>query len=82
MVCGSVKVTVCQVLADKEHVEQQLEALRRDLGVRLDREYRGMTEWVLKIKALEQAIRTTEQVATSNRRSFKAGSRINAERGG
>jgi protease secretion system outer membrane protein len=81
---GYVNSTVRQALADKERAEQALEALRRDLGVRVHHEFRGVTEGVLKVKALEQAVRSTEQVALSNRRSFEAGSRtlidtLNAE---
>ena len=81
---GSVNAATRQALADKERLEQQLEALRRDLGVRVHREFRGVTEGVLKIKALEQAVRSTGQVAVSSRRSFEAGSRtlnevLNAE---
>ena len=43
-----------------------------------------MTEGVLKVRALEQAVRSAEQVVISNRRSFEAGSRtlmdtLNAE---
>ena len=81
---GFVNSTIRQTLADKERAEQSLEALRRDLGVRVHREFRGVTEGVLKIRALEQAVRSTEQVALSNRRSFEAGSRtlndtLNAE---
>ena len=81
---GNVNATIRQALADKERVEQQLEALRRDLGVRVHREFRGVTEGVLKIKAFEQAVRSTGQVAVSSRRSFEAGSRtlnevLNAE---
>lgn len=81
---GYVNSTVRQALADQERAEQALEALRRDLGVRVHREYRGMTEGVLKVRALEQAVRSAEQVVISNRRSFEAGSRtlmdtLNAE---
>ena len=81
---GFVNSTIRQTLADQERAEQSLEALRRDLGVRVHREFRGVTEGVLKIRALEQAVRSTEQVALSNRRSFEAGSRtlndtLNAE---
>ena len=81
---GFVNSTIRQTLAEKERAEQSLEALRRDLGVRVHREFRGVTEGVLKIRALEQAVRSTEQVALSNRRSFEAGSRtlndtLNAE---
>lgn len=81
---GYVNSTVRQALAEKERAEQALEALRRDLSVRVHQEFRGVTEGVLKVKALEQAVRSTEQVARSNRRSFEAGSRtlidtLNAE---
>jgi len=48
------------------------------------REFRGVTEGVLRVRALEQAVRSAEQVVISNRRSFEAGSRtlvdtLNAE---
>ena len=81
---GYVNSTIRQALAEQERAEQMLEAQRRDLGVRVHREFRGVTEGVLKIKALEQAVRSTGQVALSNRRSFEAGSRtlvdtLNAE---
>jgi outer membrane protein TolC len=49
--------------------------MRRDIDIRVHREFRGVTEGVLKVRALEQAVRSTEQVALSNRRSFEAGSR-------
>ena len=81
---GFVNSTIRQALADKERAEQSLEALRRDLGVRVHKEFRGVTEGVLQVRALEQAVRSTEQVVLSNRRSFEAGSRtlndtLNAE---
>ena len=81
---GSVNSTIRQALADQERAEQSLEALRRDLGVRVHKEFRGVTEGVLQVRALEQAVRSTEQVTLSNRRSFAAGSRtlndtLNAE---
>ncbi|SFC17033.1 outer membrane protein, protease secretion system [Polaromonas sp. OV174] len=81
---GNVNSAVRQALADKERAEEALEALRRDLGVRVHHEFRGVTEGVLKVQALEQAVRSTEQVAMSNRRAFEAGSRtlidtLNAE---
>lgn len=81
---GYVDSTVRQAVAEQERARQALEALRRDLGVRVHREFRGVTEGVLKVRALEQAVRSTEQVAISNRRSFEAGSRtlvdtLNAE---
>ena len=81
---GNVNSQVRQALAEQERVGQTLEGLRRDLGVRLHREFRGVTEGVLRVQALEQAVRSTEQVVLSNRRSYEAGSRtlvdtLNAE---
>ncbi len=81
---GSVNSQVRQALAEQERAEQTLEGLRRDLGVRLHREFRGVTEGVLRVQALEQAVRSMEQVVLSNRRSYEAGSRtlvdmLNAE---
>lgn len=72
---GYVNSQIRQALADQERADAALEATRRDLSVRLHREFRGITEGKLRIRALEQAVRSTEQVALSNRRSFEAGSR-------
>lgn len=73
-----------QALAELERVEQALEATRRDLGLRVQKEFRGVTEGVLRIRALEQAVRSSETMVTSNRRSFEGGNRtlvdiLNAE---
>ena len=81
---GAVNSQVRQALAEQERSTQALEGLRKDLGVRLHREFRSVSEGVLRVKALEQAVRSTGQVVLSNRRSFEAGSRtlvdaLNAE---
>ena len=81
---GYVSSTVRQAVATQERTQEMLEAARRDLGVRVHREFRGMTEGVLRIKALQQAVYSAEQAVLSNRKSFQAGSRtmldvLNAE---
>lgn len=81
---GYVSSTVRQAVATQERVQEMLEATRRDLGVRVHREFRGMTEGVARIKALQQAAYSSEQAVLSNRKSFEAGSRttidvLNAE---
>lgn len=81
---GYVNSTVRQAVAAHERAREVLEATRRDLGVRVHREFRGMTEGILRISALEQAVRSAEQAVLSNRKSFEAGSRttldvLNAE---
>ena len=82
---GYVNSTVRQSLAAVERAQQAYEAGRRDLGVRVSKEFRGVTEGILRITALEQALKSAEQLVTSNSRSYKAGSRtvvdvLNAEK--
>jgi outer membrane protein TolC len=72
---GYVNSQVRQTLAGLERAEQLHEAGRRDLGVRVAKEFRGMTENIPKIKALEQALRSADQLVLSSQKSFQAGSR-------
>jgi outer membrane protein, protease secretion system len=81
---GYVNSTVRQAVASAERARELLEAARLDLSVRVHREFRGMTEGVVRISALEQAVRSAEQAVLSNQMSFKAGARttldvLNAE---
>ena len=81
---GYVSSTVRQAVATQERVQEMLEATRGDLGVRVHREFRGVTEGIFRIKALQQAVYSAEQAVVSNRKSFQAGSRttldvLNAE---
>jgi protease secretion system outer membrane protein len=72
---GYVNSTIRQAVADQTRAEESLEALRRDLGVRVHKEYRGVSEGVLRVRALEQAARSAEQMMKSTQMSQKAGSR-------
>ncbi len=81
---GYVNSQTRQAVAELERSEQSLEATRRDLGLRVEKEFRGITEGVLRIRALEQAVRSSEIMVVSNRRSFEGGNRtlvdiLNAE---
>lgn len=81
---GQVNSQVRQALSEQERATQALQALQQDISVRVHREFRGVTEGILKVRALEQAVRSTEQVAISTRRSYEAGVRtlnetLNAE---
>lgn len=67
---GYVSSTVRQAVASEVRARETLEAMRRDLGVRVHREFRGVTEGALRIAALEQAVRSAEQALLSNRKSF------------
>lgn len=72
---GYVNSQVRQALASLEQVEQGLEADRRDLALRVEKEYRNITEGASKIAALEQAVRSSEIMVVSNRRSYEGGAR-------
>ena len=52
-----------------------LEATRRDLNLRIHKEYRGVTEGILKVQALEQAVKSAEQLVFSTKQSRQAGVR-------
>ena len=81
---GYVNASVRQALAAQERAEQLLEAGRRDLNLRVYKEVRGVSESLPKMKALEQALRSSDQLVLSSQKSFQAGSRtvldvLNAE---
>lgn len=81
---GLVNSQIRQNLAAQERAEQTLEAAKRDLALRIFKEFRGVAESVPKIKALEQSLASSDQLVLSSRKSFTAGSRtaldvLNAE---
>ena len=72
---GYVNSSVRQALAGLERASQLLEAGRRDLGLRVHKEFRGVTENIAKIRALEQALRSADQLVLSSKKSLQGGSR-------
>ncbi len=81
---GAVSSQVRQAVAEKTRAAESLEALRRDLSLRVHKEYRGITEGSLRIRALEQAQRSAAQMLDSTIKSQRAGVRsildvLNAE---
>jgi outer membrane protein/protease secretion system outer membrane protein len=81
---GGVNSSVRQALAGVEFAEQSLAMGRRDLALSVRKEYRGINESIAKIKALEQALRSSDQLILANQKSMQAGTRtmvdvLNAE---
>lgn len=81
---GAVSSQVRQSVAEKTRAEEALEAGRREMSLRVHKEYRGVSEGELRIRALEQALRSAEQLLVSTQRSRQAGVRttldvLNAE---
>jgi outer membrane protein/protease secretion system outer membrane protein len=81
---GLIDSSVRQAAAELQRTEEALEGARRDLSVRVHREFRSFTEGQRRMQALVQALRSAEQLVISNRRAMQAGSRtlvdvLNAE---
>jgi outer membrane protein/protease secretion system outer membrane protein len=72
---GQVNSTVRQALAEQDRISYLAEALRRDLGLRVNKEYRGVTEGIARVRALEQAVHSAEELVQSSRKAFQSGSR-------
>lgn len=72
---GYISSQVRQSQALLTRAEQNLESGRRDLGMRVYKEFRGMIESISKIRALEQALRSADQMVISSNKSVLAGSR-------
>jgi outer membrane protein/protease secretion system outer membrane protein len=81
---GGTSSRVRQAQAEAQRTEGLLRATELDVANRVHREYRGVTEGFARIRALEQAVRSNEQLVVSSRRSYEAGARtlldiLNAE---
>jgi outer membrane protein TolC len=81
---GYASSVVRQSLAGVERAKEELEGARRDLGLRVHKEFRSLSDSVPKIRAIEQAARSADQLLVSSRRSVAAGNRtildvLNAE---
>lgn len=73
-----------QAQAEYQRAGELIEALRLDLGIRVHREHRGITEGIARVRALEVAVRSADVVVDSARKSVLAGARtvvdvLNAE---
>lgn len=73
-----------QAQAEYLRMGELLEALRLDLGIRVHKEHRGVTEGIARVRALEVAVRSADVAVDSARKSAAAGTRtvvdvLNAE---
>jgi len=73
-----------QAQAEYLRAGELMEALRLDLGIRVHREHRGITEGIARVRALEVAVRSADVAVDSARKSVQAGTRtvvdvLNAE---
>lgn len=76
---GYVNSTVRQALAEVQRMQQTLEAAQRDLSNQVYEQFSAMTEGVLRIAALEQAVRSAQQALLSSQKSLQAGARTTVD---
>lgn len=76
---GQVNSTVRQAEANLEKQRQEYEARRREVELDVRKEFQNVTEGILKVKALEQAERSTDQAVFSNQKGFQAGVRTRVD---
>ncbi|MBO1249614.1 TolC family outer membrane protein [Comamonas denitrificans] len=76
---GYVSSTVRQALAEVQRMQQTLEAAQRDLSNQVYEQFSAMTEGVLRIAALEQAVRSAQQALLSSQKSLQAGARTTVD---
>lgn len=73
-----------QAIAEREKQRMRLDAARRDIEVKVRKEFQSVSEGVLKVKAYEQAERSAQQLIVSSKKGIQAGIRssidlLNAE---
>ena len=71
--------TVRQALVEVQRVQQTLEVALRDLSNQVYEQFSAMTEGVLRIAALEQAVRPAQQALLSSQKSLQAGARTTVD---
>ncbi|MBS7351120.1 MAG: TolC family outer membrane protein [Comamonas sp.] len=76
---GYVNSIVRQALAEVEQAQQTLNAAQRDLGHQVYEQFSAMTEGVLRIAALEQAVLSAQQALSSSKKSLQAGMRTTVD---
>lgn len=68
-----------QASADVQRIDEQIQALKADLSVRVHKEFRGVVEGRARVRALEVAVRSAEVALDSARKSVKAGVRTTVD---
>jgi TolC family type I secretion outer membrane protein len=76
---GLTKSRIAMTKALEERARQELEAMRREVMLDTRQEYLNVVSAVVKINALEQALKSHETALDSMQKGFRAGVRTNVE---
>lgn len=72
---GATQSQVRQAGAELDRAREQLEEMRRAIGLEVRKEFDGTAQGVSWVRAYEQAVKSAEQALTSTRKGFMAGTR-------
>ncbi len=73
---GGVNSSVREARANREKIDQQYEATRRNLGLQIQKNFQSVTEGIARVRALEQARHSAEQAFYSTKKGVLAGTRM------
>jgi outer membrane protein/protease secretion system outer membrane protein len=76
---GAANSLTRQASAEVERLTELHEAVKLDLGTRIHKEYRGVTEGMARVKALEQALESASVALDSAQKSLAAGVRTRVD---
>lgn len=76
---GSVNSLVRQAIANREKAQQDLESGRRTAALSARQSFLGVTNGMAQVKALEQALVSSETALASNKLGYEVGVRINID---
>lgn len=72
---GYTSAQTSQAIAERERQRMRLDAARREIEIKVRKEFQGVSEGILKIKAYEQAEKSSRQLVVSSEKGILAGTR-------
>ncbi len=76
---GYVSARARQTVASRDQAEEELNATREEIISGTTREFRGVQSGEARIRALEQAVKSSEKSLDSSKKGFRAGSSTNVD---
>lgn len=76
---GGVNSSVREARANREKIDHQYEATRRNLGLQIQNEFQNVSGGVARVRAFEQARLSSEQAFYSTKKGMQAGTRMSID---
>jgi outer membrane protein, protease secretion system len=72
---GYTSALTYQAIAEQERERMRLDAARREVEIKVRKEFQSVSEGILKVRAYEQAEKSSEQLVLSSKKGIQAGIR-------